>query len=135
MGVHDLGYRNPHALRERLTAHGLRVYDLDGQQIHCEVSFFTECLRKLPMGDASIDEGPDWRFPQNWNAFSDFLWQGLTSAPDARVAIVWVGIDVASSKDPSLVHEALSSFAGLVRGLRHANGHPDVHPVRLHLLL
>ncbi len=137
MGTHTVNSESVPRLKERLVGGGFGVYDLDGSTIHDTSSFFEAVVRDLPMGDACLDPAPDadWRFPDNWSAFIDFLWQGLASAEHRRVAILWMDAGHLRKCNPGLYHDALECLATVARDVRVPTDLKNGTSVVLHLFL
>jgi hypothetical protein len=93
-------------LKSRLTAQGFSVYELNTCCVQDRLSFFKAALASSPMGDAIYYPEITWAFPQDWNAFSDFLWQGLTEK-DMHVAIIWAGNADLQANHPELYNDAI----------------------------
>src|SRR5207302_10886346 len=111
-------------LKSRLLGDGFDIHELDGSAIHDPRSFYEAAVRDLPMGVASPLDA-DWRVPCNWNAFSDFLWQGLTSRGHRRVAILWLEAGTLMKDRPALAQEAVQALTDVVRGVRAAGPAAD----------
>ena len=112
MEIQAINIADVSELKSKLVDQGFAVYQFNTSAVHDRTSFFQAALASLPMGDAAHDPDFSWRFPQNWSALSDFLWQGL-SEQQTPVAIVWMGSDELRSNNPELYNEAIDAMAGV----------------------
>src|SRR5947209_8311728 len=88
-----------HSLRQQR----FRVFEVEGAVVHDEASLFTAFIHGAPMGDASAYSELDWTRPSGWDAFEDFLWQGLAELQGERVAILWNAADSVSANNLCLL--------------------------------
>jgi hypothetical protein len=69
------------ALKNILDRSGYAVFELHGSQIRDETGFLRQVNIDLPQ--------PEGLSSHNWSAFSDCLWDWLTSTELSRIAILW----------------------------------------------
>jgi len=106
-------------LKSNLVAQGFNVYELNTIGVYNQASFFEAALAGLPMGDAIKKTPIDWRFPQNWSAFNDFLWQSITEQ-QTPVAIVWIGSAELQHNNPELYNSAIDAITDVAVGSSEA---------------
>jgi hypothetical protein len=113
MSIDFINAKELPALLLTLVDSGFKVYYLDCFNVVDSQSFFKAAIISLPMGDAELNSDTKWRFPSNWNAFDDFLWQGITEEKDEKVAIILTNTAQMSDLDSMLLGEIIRSFAQL----------------------
>lgn len=113
MSINFINAKELPALTRTLVDSGFKVYHLDCFNIVDSKSFFEAAITSLPMGDAELNSDIKWLFPSNWNAFDDFLWQGITEEKDEKVAIILTNTAQMSGLDSMLLGEIIRSFTQL----------------------
>lgn len=112
-------HRDLSKLLDDLQGRRATVFTLEGDNIRDERSFFDEAVSSLPMGDATPGDDPsDWASVTDWNAFADFLWQGLTEIQGTPIAILWQHSDRSEVSNRQLVTDALEAFEHVGNTLR-----------------
>ena len=95
-------------LKSKLVSQGFNISEFDTHSVQDQPSFFKAALGGLPMGDATKHPDVSWVFPQNWAAFTDFLWQGV-SEQASPLAILWTGSVELQNVNPKLYQDAIEA--------------------------
>jgi hypothetical protein len=72
-------------LRRLLKEQGFTTFEIPGEKIEDDQTFFTEGARVLP-------QDPPLYGSVNWDAFKDSIWGGLAELGEARVAFIWTDV-------------------------------------------
>lgn len=84
----------------RLEETGVPVVRLDGSRITDKRSFLCQAAVDLP----GPEEGDE---PDSWDAFADWLWEGLAEGHDDALIIAWTDVDTVLQADlPTLLTAA-----------------------------
>ena len=123
-------------LRRDLSGRGVHVYELDGSSVSDDISFYTAALSALPMGDASKCPEVDWCQPANWNwnAFIDFLWQGLTEESADPTALIWLEVDRVVVENRQTLRDALHCIGFVADNPGHDKSRPLGKPAEVYLV-
>jgi RNAse (barnase) inhibitor barstar len=109
-----------------LTAHGFKVYVIEGSKIVNERTFFEEAAR--------VFEFPDY-FGYGWASWDDCLGDFGHLAP-ARVAIIWKDADQTFAAVPQTFLQAVCDLHSLMFSVSiHATRHPEegIEPKQIEL--
>lgn len=136
MDVHRIDSSSVADLESTLTEQGFALYLLDGQRIIDKSSFFAEASRSLPMGDSEPGHDNLWRSQiSGWDAFADFLTQGLANAGSDKIAILWQAEGQGNQASDFSPHEALAVISDVADDLRDLESGMVDRPVDVRIFL
>ena len=135
MSIHFIKSGELSALRVRLAEGGFKTYEVDCSDVGDKTSFFEAAMQDLPMGDASFDPDQQWRFPSGWDAFCDFLWQGLNENKDTSVAILLLNVQKLTGGRSLTIEEIVQCFAQVADAVRVEDKFAGIPGISLQIYL
>jgi hypothetical protein len=105
------------ALRNVLSSHTFRCYDVDGSSIIDKNSLLAAFSAAFALGRLGEVSGLS-----SWDALSDLLWQHFMEQEDAHAAVIWLSADRMLRGQLQLLVDAITVFIELTNVLAAGSG-------------
>lgn len=90
-------------LKKHLRENGYHIYEIDGTEIINAKTFFAEIVKVLP-------QNPPLSGRENYDAFTDSVWEGIVDLELDKVAILWTDVN-------NILNGGLEDLLKIVRSL------------------
>lgn len=104
-------------IKTTLADAGIKMYKIDCSTVYDKNSFFQAALHEVPLGDAELELGSARHSSPTWDAFDDFLWQGMIDRADKNVAIILLHTMQMAVANPVLLKDITRSFEHVAKSV------------------